>query len=571
MSRRPLSIPGDPRIALALLVSSVPTLLGCEGYVDTGPARGGRMFDGPPAEAAPGPAVFPRLTASQYTTAIVDVLGPGLPRVALEQDTNPYLFFSIGAASTTLSELGAQQYEEAAHRIARTVFEDPARREALVGCAPASADDACARAFLDRVGTRLFRRPLEAAEVDRWAAVAAELAAGDPWRGLRFALAGMLQSPRFLYRVELGEPDPERPGELRYTDLEMASRLSFLLWNAPPDEALLEAALAGELRGPEGVREHAIRMVEDPRARRAVHAFFAQYLDLGRLEGLERERDPELYPAMTETLGRSMRTEIELLVDDLVFRRDADVRELFRTRRTFVNDELAALYGVDAPGASPIAFVPVELPADGRRAGLLTLGAFLAMNAHPTETSPTLRGKYVRERLLCELVPPPPPEVDTTLAPDPGMPRTLRERLDLHRSEPVCASCHQAIDPPGFLFEGFDSIGAERTLDNGYPVDTTGDLDGVALTEGRELGELLAEDPRVSMCMVRQLYRHATGRLEVRGESAGLAELERTFAASGHRFVDLLIELASSDLYRRALAVDTAADTAADTAEEVTP
>ena len=558
MSRPRPSIPRDLRIAPALLVSCVLISAGCQGYVDPGPARGRGVVVGPPGALAPGPAVFPRLTASQYTTSVIDALGPGLPRVALEQDTNPYLFFSIGAASTSLSELGAQQYEEAAHRIARTVLEDPARREALVGCTPASADDACARAFLERIGTRLFRRPLETEEVDRWALVAAELSEGDAWRGLRFALAGMLQSPRFLYRVELGEPDPERPGELRYSDLEMASRLSFLLWNSPPDQALLEAALAGELGTPEGVREHATRMIEDPRARRAVQAFFAQYLDLARLEGLEGQRDPALYPAMSDTLARSMRTEIELLVDDLVFRRDADVRELFRTRRTFVNDELAALYGVEAEGASPIAFVPVELPADGARAGVLTLGAFLAMNAHPTETSPTLRGKYVRERVLCELVPPPPPEVDTTLAPDPGMPRTLRERLELHRSEAVCAACHAAIDPPGFLFEGFDSIGAERTHDNGYPVDTSGELDGTPLTRARDLGELIAEDPRVSTCMVRQLYRHAAGRLEVRGEEAAILELEQRFAASGHRFVDLLIELASSDVYRRVRAVDTA-------------
>ena len=553
MSRRALVIRRDPGIALALLVSCVPTLVGCEGFADPGPAgpRGGA--EGRAVAITPGPPVFPRLTASLYTTAVLDVLGPGLPRVALEQDTNPYLFFSIGAASTSLSELGAQQYEEAAHRIASSVFDDPTRREALVGCAPASAGDACARAFLEDVGTRLFRCPLASDEVDRWAAIAAELSEGDVWRGLRLALAGMLQSPRFLYRIELGEPDPERPGELRYTDVEMASRLSFLLWNAPPDEALLEAALAGELSSAEGVREHATRMIEDPRARRAVQAFFAQYFDLGRLEGLAGQRDPALYPAMTDTLARSMRTEIELLVDDLVFRRDADVRELFRTRRTFVNDELAVLYGVEAEGASPIAFVPVELPADGARAGVLTLGAFLAMNAHPTETSPTLRGKYFRERVLCELVPPPPPEVDTTLARDPSMPRTVRERLDLHRSDSVCAACHAAIDPPGFLFEGFDSIGAERTHDNGYPVDTSGALDDVPLTRGRDLGELVAEDPRVSTCMVRQLYRHAAGRLEVRGEESAIVALERRFAASGYRFVDLLIELAASDLYRRAL------------------
>lgn len=541
-------------IASVLILVTAPA---CQGSIDPGPARGGG-FAGPTPVVTPGPLVLPRLTASQYTAAVIDALGPGLPPVVLEQDTNPYLFFSIGAASTTLSELGALQYEEAAHRIAHTIFDDAERRELLVGCAPASADDACARSFIERIGMRLFRRPLASDEVDRWTGIAASLSEGDAWRGLRFALAGLLQSPRFLYRVELGEPDPERGGELRYTDLEMASRLSFLLWNAPPDETLLRAALDGELASSEGVRAHAARMIEDPRARRAVQAFFAQYLDLGRLEGLERERDPMRYPAMTPTLGRSMRTEIELLVDDLAFRRDADVRELFRTRRTFVNDELAILYGVEAEGATPISFVAVELPADGPRAGVLTLGAFLAMNAHPTETSPTLRGKYVRERLLCELVPPPPDDIDTMLVPDPGMPRTLRERLDRHRSDPLCAACHASIDPPGFLFEGFDSIGAVQTLDHGYPVDTSGALDELPLADGSELGEALAADPRVTLCMVRQLYRHAASRREVRSEEAGLVALEREFARSGYRFVDLMVELAASDLYRHAEPSDAA-------------
>ena len=295
-------------------------------------------------------------------------------------------------------------------------------------------------------------------------------------------------------------------------------------------------------------------MLDDPRAREAVQAFFAQYLDLGRLEGLDR--DPARYPLASASLPHAMRTELELLVDDLVFRRDADLRDLFRTRRTFVNDELAALYGIDAEGATRVRFVPVELPADGPRAGMLTLGAFLAMNAHPTETSPTLRGKYVRERILCELVPPPPDDVALELDPDPAMPRTLRERLELHRTRPDCAACHAVIDPPGFLFEGFDSIGAVRTHDSGYPVDTSGALDGIELSDGRDLGEALAQDPRVPRCMVRQLYRHASARLELREEELAVTMLTREFAESGYRFRELLLALATSEAFRTAGAIE---------------
>lgn len=535
------------RIATLTTALCLFGIAGCAGEVGGG-AAGPRDSIGLRFE--PAPAVFPRLTGPQYRSTLEAVFGADLPPTPVERDTNPYLFYTIGATSTSLSEVGTQQYEENAHRVASFVLADPARRDALVGCTPVEPGDECTRGFVARIGRTLFRRPLDAAELERWAGVARDLAEGDAWRGLRFALAGLLQSPAFLYRVELGAPDPEAPGRLRYDAYEIASRLSFLLWNAAPDEALLDAAERGALETEAGIYEQAVRLLEDPRARRATAQFFAQYLDLGRLDALDR--DPALYPLASATLARSLRTEVELLVDDVVFRRDADFREIFRTRRTFVNAELAALYEVEAEGATPITFVPVELPASGPRAGILTLGAFLAMNAHPTETSPTLRGKYVRERVLCELVSPPPEDVDLVLAPDPGMPRTLRERLEIHRTNPACAACHASIDPPGFLFEGFDSIGAARTTDHGYPVDTSGDLDGAPLRDGRDLGEVLARDPRVSSCVVRQLWRHANGRLETRGEEAALTALDFAFVRSGHRFRELLLELATSEHFHSA-------------------
>ncbi len=358
----------------------------------------------------------------------------------------------------------------------------------------------------------------------------------------------MLQSPHFLYRVEVGEPIDGEPGWRRLTSYEMASRLSFLFWNSIPDEALLDAAERGDLDTEDGLLMEAWRLLEDERAEKAVQRFFAEYLDLGRLEGLDR--DPARYPTFTPTVARSMRSEVELLVHDLVFRRDADIRELFATRRTFVNEELATLYGVEAPDADPITFVPVELPEDGPRAGVLTTAAFLAMNAHPSETSPTLRGKYVRERVLCQTVQPPPDDVLTDLEMSSTEGATLRERLERHRNDPACASCHAFIDPPGMLFEHFDSMGGYRTSEPGGPVDASGDLDGVPLEGARDLAELLRDDPRVPSCMVQQLYRHATGRLEATSETAAFADLEERFAASGYRFKDLLVALATSEAFR---------------------
>lgn len=513
----------------------------------------------------PGPVVLPRLTEVQYRASVEQALGgqdvdPSLgplPQLPLEPDTNPYLFYNVGAASTTLSEVGTQRYEESAHAIANAVVLDPARRAAVIGCEPASPDDPCVSGAISRLGRRLYRRPLTADESVRWVRISSELAGGDASRGLALALAGMLQSASFLYRVELGEDDTERAGWRRFSDLEVASRMSFLLWNTAPDDELLDAAMAGDLEDADGVHGQALRLMEDPRARRAVRAFFAQYFDLSRLANV-RERDATLHPQFTPSLMVAMRTEIELVVDDVVFTRDADVRELLRTRRTFVNQELADLYELDVEGVSPITFVPVELPDDGPRAGILTLGAFLTANAHPTETSPTLRGKYIRERLLCDLVPPPPPGVSTDIPPVMGTPRTLRERLEAHRVRPDCAACHANIDPPGYLFEGFDSIGHTRETDHGFPVDTSGGLDGVPLSNGRELGELLADDPRVSLCITRQLFRHVNGRLERDGEEAAIRELSRDFLAGGSRFLDLLLAFVTSDAFRYAAPSDDA-------------
>jgi hypothetical protein len=500
----------------------------------------------------PGELVLPRLTASQYRHALVDLLGPDLPPTPVEGDTNPYLFYSIGATSTTLSELGTQLYEEAADDVTHAVFDDPARRVALVGCEPVAPGDGCIAGFLAQFGRRAFRRPLDEAEHARWLAMAAELSQPDPWEGLRLAVSGMLQSPYFLYRVEIGTPDPDDPTRLRYSGYEMASRMSFLLWDTIPDDTLLAAAERGDLDDRDGIETEALRMLADERASASIRAFFAQYLDLGRLDGLTR--DPELFPMFTDTMPDSMRTETELVVDDIVFRERGDVRTIFSTRRTFVNDELAALYGVDAPGAGPITFVPVELPEEGARAGILTFGAFLTMNARQIQTSPTLRGRYLRERVLCQQVPDPPPDIDTDLEPPEGEPKTVREQLEQHRENPACAACHAFIDPPGLLFENFDASGVYRTTDNGLPIDASGDLDGAPLANARALADVLATDDRIGLCIAQQLFRHAQGRLDTPDELAVIQDLDARFAAVDYRFDDFLVELVTHEGFRTAVA-----------------
>jgi hypothetical protein len=544
MKRRSMKLGAPGRFVVC--ATALLALGACVGKIGERDA-GGAGPEAQPNAWSPAPAVLPRLTAVQYRNALVDLFGPDLPATPVEPDTNPYLFTSIGATSTSLSELGVQQLEEAATAVTAAVFGDAPRRRQLTGCE--SPDQTCVERFLETFGRRLYRRPLSAEERERWLGIAPAENGNDPWQGVGLMVAGMLQSPQFLYRPEVGEIDPDHPDRLRLTGWEMASRLSFLLWNTIPDDELLDSAERGDLVSQEGVEAQARRMIDHPRAREAVQEFFAQYFALGELEG--KSRSIESYPAFSATLPESMRTEVKLLVDDLVQRRDSDVRAVFSTRRTFVNSELAALYGVEAPGASAIAFVPVELPDDGPRAGLLTLGAFLTMNAHETETSPTLRGKYLRERVLCQSVPPPPDDVNVDLTPEEGAPpATLRERLEEHRKNPACASCHGFIDPPGMLFENFDSIGAYRESDRGHPIDASGDLDGTPLAGAADLARQLENHPRVGQCIVTQLFRHAQGRLDAESEAGALEDLEDAFAAADYRFRELLVLLVTHPSFR---------------------
>lgn len=500
----------------------------------------------PEAEVAFAPGAFARLTSAQYQRALDDLLGATAP-AELQPDTFPYLFATIGAATDALSEQGVQQVEEAATTASHAAFSDPTRREALTGCAPERPGDRCVRDALSRLGRRAYRRPLEDWELDRWTTVATDLAEGDAWLGLELAVGGMLQSPWMVYRVERGTPHPTAPDLLQLTAYETATRMALLLWDTIPDDTLLDAAAAGELDTAAGRTAHARRMLDDPRADTAVLTFFAQYLDLARLD--RASPDPTTYPDFTEELRTAMKHEVLLLVDDTINRRQTDARGLFSTRRAYVNDVLAAHYGLPTDGLTPLTYAPIDLPADGPRAGILGLGAFLTMNAHAVTTSPTLRGKYLLERVLCIDVPPPPDSVDLDLSDESAEAESLREQLEQHRDDPACSACHALMDPPGFLFEHFDATGAWRDTDNGEPIDSSGDLTGVPLDGAGALGDHLADHPGVGPCMVRQLFRHAHARLDTDADTVTLDQLSASFEAGGHRFRDLMVAVVAHDSF----------------------
>jgi hypothetical protein len=508
----------------------------------------------PPVEEnprfAPAAATLHRLTVAQYGNAARALLGPDVTvPTDLEADTPLHGFNAVGASELTISPRAAEQYETAALALAGQIVGRPEARAALLGCDPAGAD--CLRTAYARLGRLAWRRPLAADEVE--ALTQLSLASGaelrDPWQGVIHALSAILQAPDFLFRVERGEPDPSQPDRQRYTSLEMASRLSFFLWNGPPDDALLAAGERGELSTEAGVRAAAERLLADPRAEAALTGFFAEYLHLDRLDaGLQK--DPGTFPQVTATLAASMKAEIEALFMDVAFTRDADFGEILTSRRVFVNAELAALYGLPTP-PDPAVHAPYDLPPGHPRGGLLATAGILALYAHNTITSPTLRGKFVVGNLLCVDIPPPPAGVIAQLPEGDGSPETMREKVSRHRADPTCNGCHQYMDPLGLALENFDAVGAYRTTDQGLPIDATGELMGERFQGAAGLGKALRETPDFGACLVRRMYRHATGHLENPGEEPAVRALVERLAEGGHRLKALAVETVASPGFRR--------------------
>ena len=491
------------------------------------------------------PATLHRLSVPQYQNTVRALLGDDVVVPPIEPDIKLHGFTSIATGELTVSPVALEQYEIAAIELARQVISNPDRRESVVGCA--TPDEECISQFFTRFGRRAWRRPLTEAEVGRITAVVAQAAdalSGDRWRGVEFGIALVLQAPDFLYRIEIGVGTDKRR---KLTGYEMASRLAFVLTETGPDDALLDAAAAGELDRADGVRRHAIALLDQPRGRDALARFFGEYLNLERLG--EVSKDGALFPQMTDALKLGMAAEVLWLFEYVVFDADTNYREIFTTDQTFVTKELAAFYGVEPPRPDEGPIAQRTLPADSPRGGLLGAAALLAIYADNASTSPTRRGRFVRQNLLCEDVPPPPPGVDTNFADNTGA--TVRERVAMHSNNASCAGCHSLMDPIGLGFERFDAIGQARIEEApGIPVDDRGELDGIAFTGVRELGALLANDPRVAPCFVTQFYRFATGHLELPLERDNIEELSQSFAASGFRVRELALQLVTSDAFR---------------------
>ncbi|AMV36839.1 DUF1592 domain-containing protein [Planctomyces sp. SH-PL62] len=502
-----------------------------------------------------------RLTHSQYNHTVRDLLGDqsqlasGFPK---EDFVNG---FKNQAEGQGVSPLQAEAYSRAAERLALAAFRGGDHHH-LIPRQPASPTDAeGAGEFVRQFGLKAFRRPLKDDEVSRYTG----LFLGEAGRrkdfhaGASLVVEVMLQSPHFLFRVERGAGSPDAP-------YEVASRLSYFLWDTMPDDDLLAAAGRGELATTVQVEAIARRMLDDTRARGAMAEFLAQWMRFDR--ALEATRDRRRFREFNAEVAAAMVEETRRLFEDLVWG-DRDFRGFFTAGYTFVNADLARLYGLPAPAED---FAKVDYPADSGRSGVLGHGSFLVLTSKPAETSPTARGLFIRNQFLGQEVPPPPAGVNTDLPTvTEDAPLTNRQRLAVHLNSESCAGCHRLIDPIGLGFEQYDAVGVfrekmvlqfagprgdqareRRPITREIEVDTSGSIEGMAdsaFSTPRELGRLLAESKTCQRAIVKQLFRYAFGRQETPNDQPVIEALVAKFRGSGFRFRELLLALVMSDLF----------------------
>lgn len=501
-------------------------------------------------EVQPGPSPLRRLSRFEYNNTVRDLFGIDTHPADAFTPEKVALGFNNQAASLTVSPLLAEQYMDAAEAISVAATAD---MTALLPCDPAAAGESeCAHDLIVKLGERVYRRPLSADQVEELSGVFAwGLENHDFATGIQLVIQAMLQSPYFLYRVELGG-EAAGEGAIRLDDWAMASRLSYMLWGTMPDEALFDAARLGELSTKEQIAAQARRMLDDPRAHAALRNFYGQWLKLADVTNAEK--DPGIYPGFSPEVRDLLRRETETFVDHVVWESGGGLRELLTASYTFMNGPLADFYGIDGPTGDD--FEKVSLP-DSKRAGLLTEAGILAAHSMAYQSSPILRGKFVREQILCMPLPPPPNDVEI-IPPDLDPNLTTRERFDAHRDNPACSGCHNLMDPIGYGFAKFDTVGRFRETENDRAIDDSGeiiasDVDG-PFSGPVDLAYRLAGSDQVGQCAVTQMFRYTQGRKETAADMCTMTSLMTQFAESGQSFKELMVAITQSDafLYRAA-------------------
>lgn len=496
-----------------------------------------------------------RLTRTEYTNSVRDLLDVDVSATAdipADEVTNG---FDNNASVLTVSSLHAEKYVVVSETLAKLAVQN---LSALTrGCDTVSqGEDACALAFAKSFGRRAFRRPLTAEdERQLLAAYTAGRTDGSYAEGIEVMVRAALQSPNFLYRLELAPTADPAATRVPLSQFELASRLSYLAWGSGPDDALLDAAAQGQLATKQQIGAKMRELLAAPKARRAVSNFFEQWTGARRLA--ITSKNSALFPMFSNALREAMAKELPAFVEDLLWHGDGRLSTLLTAPVAFVSGPLAQVYGVDSPGSSDGVPLKVTLPANQRRSGILTQAGFMTVQGHPDQTSPVLRGKFVRAMLLCQPPPPPPADVDISL-PTVEEGATARIRFAAHESAGAsCGGCHKLMDPIGLTFEHFDAVGQYREQDNGQAIDVSGEILGAAdaslsgpFDGPAELGKKLANSQQVRACVATQWFRFAAGRSEGSADACSLAALQQSFDAADGNLVDLIVATTQTDAFR---------------------
>jgi len=508
-----------------------------------------------PDDAPPPLAPVRRLTHIEYDNTVADLLGDtSAPAKAFTADVAQD-GFTNNALGQSVSPALTEQYMAAAEALSRTATQNLV---GLLGCDPAAVgEQPCIEQFIRDFGKRAWRRPLSNEEHARLLAVfttaRAEFALDV---AVQMVVQVFLQAPQFLYLLEIPSPAlGATPGSVVPLDSwQMASRLSYFLLGSMPDAELFAAAEQNLLSTPEGVAEQARRLLGLPRARERIGLFFTEWLYLRNIERMQK--DPVLYPNYSLELGPLLEHQVQLFGTSVILDQGGSATDLLTAPYTFMSPELAPLYGVAAP-ATP-GFTRVDLDPT-QRAGLLTHVGILASLAKSNQTDPIHRGKFIRERLLCETVPAPPANANITppvVTPD----ATTRERFNQHRANPACAGCHVLMDDIGLGFEHYDALGQWRDTDNGLPIDATGNIVGSDV-EGPfdgaiDLAQKLAGSQQVRDCLAQTWYRFALGRSATEADAPHLAVLSGKFSESAFKMSELLVSVTQTRSFRLQLVPD---------------
>ncbi|MBZ0230723.1 MAG: DUF1592 domain-containing protein [Deltaproteobacteria bacterium] len=506
---------------------ALSSIAGCWGSISDPGNTGGECG------LAPLPAPR-RLSHTEYRNTVRDLFPTiDVPELELVADPTPLGFDNDGEAMQP-SPLLVNQYNVAANEIAQVVRQ---RRADVVACSPTDGS-ACGAEFIAQYAPRAYRRPLAPSEQAALQQVFDAYLAQDGFDvALELTTQVILQSPAFLYRVETIGPDRQPSA------YDTASRLSYLLWSTMPDDALFAAAAAAELQTPAQLEAQVDRMLADPRALEGFMVFASQWLDLARLDYVTK------LPAdgLTSNVREALREEAQRFLQEIIWNRGGTVSDLLLSSRAFVSAETAAFYGLPAPAAGT--WEEVDLPAERR--GFLMQAQFLASHGHPNNPSPVLRGLFVLKELMCVSLGSPPAGVDMSIPEgDPEMgPTTNRDNYERVTGADLCRTCHSIINPVGFTFERFDTMGRLRDTDNGLPIDTSGSITGVSVADANALVEYMAGSAQVSECVTRKYMTYALNGGEAIDDACLTRDIAEQFEANGGSLRGLMRSIAVHPRY----------------------